>query len=135
MNFRWLLLFLISFNVQANRFPVEIIEHIDDMKVVAFINETDIEKSMQWSPFSDLPPPVSINQVVAAVKKKITSDAKLSEATITEIELKSMPHHKKHWHYLVKLRANINGKADNVVFIVLMDGKVIRAMKEPEAIK
>ena len=135
MKFKWLFLFLVSISAQANQFPVEIIENIDDMKVVAFIKETDIEKSIKWTPFSELPPPMSIEQVVSAIKKEVTGDTKLDDAVITEIELKSMPHHKAHWHYLVKLQANMNGKVDNVVYIVLMDGKVIRAIKEPEAIK
>jgi hypothetical protein len=55
--------------------------------------------------------------------------------TLTGIELKKIPRHEKHWHYLVKTKSEVDDIVESHYFIVLMDGKVIAAIKEPESIK
>lgn len=136
MYFVWLplLLLLFSANVQSYEFPVEIFEYVNDEKVVAFINESDIDASTSWIP-SDGAPPVTIANVVNAIRKYIAPDPKLSGATFSEIELKQIPHHEKHWHYLVKMKSRTGGHAHYHYFVVLMSGKIIPALKEPESFK
>jgi len=56
---RWLLLLLfmvISVNAQSFQPSIEIIEQFDDDRVIAFINETDIENYPQWNPLTEAPP-------------------------------------------------------------------------------
>ena len=135
MNSRWLLaLFLVAGALQARPFPVEIIETLDDVKVVAFISDADIKSSVSWSPMSSAPP-LSIAAAIQAIKKEMAGKHDLDKATINEIELKQIPYHADHWHYLVKVSATGNNHSIDHYFVVLMSGKVIRAIKEPESYK
>ena len=59
-------------------------------------------------PFAS-PPPLSINDALKAVEN--------------------------YWHYLIRLKSTIDNKPRADFFVVLMDGKVISAFKEPDSIK
>ena len=128
-----ILMSLISISAYA-QFPVEIVEYIEDTKVVAFIDEAQLDESMQWQPLLEAPP-LSIAGAVDAIKNHLASVEGVSEYTINEIELKVLPHHEQYWHYLVKLHASINGNSNSYFFVVLMNGKVIPAVKESGSIK
>jgi len=129
-----LLFLLFSGRALAYQFPIEVTEYIDDVKIVAYINQNDINEKSQWTPFESAPP-LSIHEALQAVQKYLHSDADFTNATLTGIELKQIPHHKNYWHYLVKIKFTRGDMPKPHFFVVLMDGKVISALKEPESIK
>ncbi|HFD31533.1 MAG TPA: hypothetical protein ENJ28_02305 [Gammaproteobacteria bacterium] len=124
---------LFSKSLFAYESPIEIIEYIDNVKVVAFISKADIKDTPAWSPFKSKPP-LSIEKALNKVKLFLHKND-LQNITMHEIELKRVPHHNESWHYLVKLSYKLNSEVHNHYFVVLMSGKVIAALKEPESIK
>jgi len=129
-----LLLVLFSGNMQANEFPVEIIEFIDNARVVAFINENDIDETSYWLPSAGSPE-LSIEDALNAVQQHIAADPDITAAELDELKLKQIPHHQRHWNYLVKMKITNHGKPHASYFVVLMNGKVIPAVREPGAVK
>lgn len=129
-----LLLILFSGLARAYDFPIEVIEFIDDAKVVAFVDETDIDEALDWTPFEGSPP-LTIAGALAAIREHIATDKNLADATFAEIELKQLPNHPKHWHYLVKMRSQESDAPHSIFFIVLMNGKVITGIREPQSLK
>ena len=129
-----ILIFLLSGKVFAFDFPIEITEYIDDVKITAYINRNEIESRSQWTPFKS-PPPLTIADTLKAVKTFIDENTEFANSTLTGIELKQIPHHKKFWHYLVKIKT-MRGDIDQPhFFVVLMDGKVISAITRQGSIK
>jgi len=129
-----LLLIVISGKIQAFEFPIEVIEFIDNAKVVAFLDETDIDKRSYWEPFTGVPP-LSMTDALGAIHDHLAADPELGKATLSGIELKQIPHHERYWHYLVKLQTRMDDKPHSRYFIVLMNGKVIPGLMEPETVK
>jgi hypothetical protein len=125
---------LLNSNVLAFEFPIQVTEYIDDVKIDAYINQKDIAEDTQWMAF-ETPPPLSIQQALAAVQDFIRADNRFSDATLISIELKRIPHHESYWHYVVKARTKLDNEYLPHFFVVLMDGKVISAIKEPDSIK
>jgi len=138
MNYKGLLLLLtlaFSANAQSYQPSIEIIEQFDDVKLVAFIRESDLENYPQWNPVKEAPP-LTINKAIQAVHnyhKK--NNAELATETVNEIELKKMTRHEKYWHYLIKIKINGSDDARYQVYVVLMNGKVIPALTETESYK
>jgi hypothetical protein len=130
-----LVFLLLSANTYAYKFPTEIIEYIDNTKIVAFINENDIQKSLPWSPLEGTTPPLTMENALKAVQKYTTTDSSLTHAALQEIELKQIPKHEKQWHYLVKMKTQSDEKSQSHFLIVLMSGKVLPGLREPEVIK
>jgi hypothetical protein len=52
---------------------IEIIEYFDDVKVIAYINKSDIDDNSQWTPLEG-PPPLTINEAVHAIQNYIKTD-------------------------------------------------------------
>jgi len=129
-----LILFFVSIKTYAIEFPIEIIEYFDDIKVVAFINESDIDKSLDW-PSTDAALPLSISGALKAVRVYMSTDPTMEQGRLASIELKQIPHHENYWHYVVRMKTRENGRSKSHYFIVLMNGKVIPALKEPESFK
>lgn len=129
-----LVLMLFSCKIQAMEFPLEVIEYIDNSRVVAFINESDIDKTLPWTPFVGAPP-LSLSDALGLIQQHTTSRLKLKNATLSEIELRQIPQHKDYWHYLVKMQASVDDKMRAYYFIVLMNGKIISGIREPQSIK
>jgi hypothetical protein len=129
-----ILMLLFSAQVFAVEFPIEISEYIDDVKIDAYINKVDLNKTSQWTPFESSPP-LTINQALTAILNEEKSEIDFSNSRVIGIELKPVPHHKSYWHYLVKIKTITEEGSEPHFFIVLMDGKVITAIKEPESIK
>ena len=136
MMFRVLpfLLLIASAQVQAYELPIEVIEYLDNRKVVAFINEGDIDKTQHWAPF-DAAPPLTIEAALKAIKQHVAGDPEYAKASLLGIELKQIPHHEGYWHYLVKMKTPTTDKPRSHYFIVLMNGKVISGIREPETVK
>jgi hypothetical protein len=129
-----LLLIVFSAKIQAIEFPLEVIEFIDNARVVAFIEEADIDNSSYWEPFEGAPP-LSMTDALNAIHEHLAADPDLGNATLAGIELKQIPHHENCWHYLVKIQTRSNAKPRSRYFIVLMSGKVISGLREPETVK
>jgi hypothetical protein len=129
-----LLLMGLAARALAFDFPVEVTEYIDDVKIIAYLNQREVDKEPQWTPFEG-PPALSIADALEAVQHRIESDTELSEVTLTGIELKQIPQHAGRWHYLVKVRFKQDASVRPHFFVVLMDGQVISAVKRPDAIK
>jgi hypothetical protein len=127
-------LLLLSSRAMAIDFPIEVSEYIDDIKIDAYIREEDLNSSSPWSPFVS-PPPLTIKQALSAIEEGEKADVDFSKTTVIGIELKPVPRHKSYWHYLVKLRTITDGESEPLYYIVLMNGKVIPAIREPDAIK
>ena len=128
------LLLMLSGNIQAFEFPIEIIEFIDNARVVASINESDIDKTSYWHPFEGAPP-LTMTDALDAIHEYLAADPDLSNATLSGIELKQIPHHEKYWHYLVRMQSRATDKPGFRYFIVLMNGKVIPGLREPQTVK
>jgi hypothetical protein len=129
-----ILMLLFSSQVFAVEFPIEISEYIDDVKIDAYINKEDLNKTSQWTPFESSPP-LTINQALTAILNDEKSEIDFSHAQVIGVELKPVPRHKSYWHYLVKIKTVSEDSTEPHFFIVLMDGKVISAIKEPDSIK
>lgn len=131
--YRFLLMAILalSANLYAIQPKIEIIEQFDNLRMVAFISTDDINNSPEWSPKLDAPP-LSIAEAIAAVKEFIKDPS--SSVAIREIELRMVPRYEKHWHYLIKI-ANDEKKTKYDIYVVLMDGKVIPAIIEPQGYK
>lgn len=135
MKHMYLLLLLAIFSGNAQSSSIEIIERFDDIRVVAFVKEGDIDNYPLWHPLTEAPP-LSISAAIEAVNNLYkVNDAELIVESIQEIELRKIPNHKKYWHYLVKVKGNDDEKVKYQVYVVLMNGKVIPALIETESFK
>ncbi len=137
MNYKWVLFFLtiVSANAQSYQSSIEIIEQFDDIKLVAFINDSDLKNYPQWQPVKEVPP-LTISKAIQAVHnfhKK--NNEKIVAETIEEIELREIPRYDSFWHYLIKIKINDNKDSKHQVYVVLMNGKVIPALIETESFK
>ena len=121
---------IIGGSSQAYTPSIEIIEQFDNMRLVAFFSERDIENYPIWHPTEEAPP-LSIKAAIQAVSD--TNGSKLSIDAIKEIELREISHYKHYWHYLIKTKTKTKTKYR--IYVVLMNGKVIPAVVEPESYK
>lgn len=129
-----LLLLLSATSAFARTFPLEIIEYIDDTKVVAFVYEQDVQQSPAWKP-ADTPPPLDIAGVLQRIRDYTAAQPLLAGASFEEVELKRIPRHPDHWHYLVVMKIPGIDRPETHYFVMLMNGKVIPALKEPAPLK
>ncbi|HFD86978.1 MAG TPA: hypothetical protein ENJ35_04810, partial [Gammaproteobacteria bacterium] len=89
----------------ATPWPLEIIDHLDETKIVIYVSESDIEASPQWNPAAGAPK-FGLDELFKAVndwqKKNKCTDAD----GIEKIELKPILHQHKEgrWYYLVQLK-------------------------------
>ena len=117
-----------ALQAQPVEFPLELIEYLDDVKVVAFVRPSALEKAPTWDPVAE-PLPLGIPQALQAVRAFVGPD---SGYRLRSIELKPIPSHPGHWHYLVRT-TDPHGKPR--YFAVLLDGTLIPATVEPESYK
>lgn len=130
------LVFLITQNVFATQFPLVLIESFDDAKVVIYVNESDIRNTPSWQP-SEGAPPLSLKNLIKDIKIWNKANPEYANATISGFELKPILHHEKQnrWYYLVQMKNVTNGTLDTHYLAVLMNGKVIPAIREPVSYK
>jgi len=122
---------VLSANVHALQPKIEIIEQFDNLRMVAFIGMEDINNNPEWNPDSGAPP-LTVGEAIQSVKDFIkTSDTSID---IKEIEIRPVPKREKQWHYLIKI-ANDAMKSKYDIYVVLMNGKVIPAIIEPQGYK
>jgi hypothetical protein len=123
-----------SVNAHSFDFPVEIFEYVDNARIVVFINEGDIVDSANWEPFKGSPP-LSVEKVISSLHKYIGGKEEYANIKLEEIEVRRIPHHENKWHYMVKMKTYNNDKTQYHYFVVLMNGKIITALREPESVK
>lgn len=130
------ILLLAAQNVFASDYPLVIIEPFDDARIIIYVSETDIEKSPAWKPTNGTPP-LTIEKLIADIQKHIASDPRLANAIIHEIELKPILHHEKEnrWYYLIQMKIIDNQRPTSRYLAVLMNGKILSAIKEPKSYK
>ena len=127
----FLLVLFYSSGCYAFQSKIEIVEQFDDIKMVAFINLKDIESSPEWNPNLSVAP-LSVGDAIKAVKRFVKNSGALN--AIKEIEIRPIPKYEKRWHYLIKITNNsMTSKFD--VYVVLMNGKVIQGIIEPQGYK
>ncbi len=112
---------------QMIEFPLELIEYIDDVKVVTFVPPSALASIPTWDPMRQ-PVPLSLQQALDRVRSRVGDE----DFRLTAIELKPIPGHQGHWHYLVRLRAPDRRPR---YFSVLFDGRLLPATREPESYK
>ncbi len=137
MQLKWILLFLtiMSVNAQSGQLAIEIIEQFDDSKVVAFIGEDDIENYPIWQKLENVPP-LPVNEAVKLVQYHLNGGGQgVNSSVVKEIEIREIPRHPGYWHYLVKIKNNDAEGGKYRVFVVLMNGKLIPAIVEPDSFK
>ncbi len=127
-----LIIAMFATNAHALQYKVEIVEQFDNIRVVAFVKSDDIKRSPTWNPSVD-PLPLRVEDAIRAVRE--FSKEPDSLGALREIELRTIKNFPGHWHYLIKLVANDASRQKYGVYVVLMNGKVIPAVIEPEAIK
>ncbi len=132
--YRWVTLSIAIFTTSAYALQptVEIIEQFDNIKVVAVISVNDINNSPMWNPDIEAPP-LSVKDALHSIR----DFNKQSKATysVKEIEIRAIKRHPGYWHYLIKTVSNDMNMHKYDVYVVLMDGKVIPAIIEPESYK
>ena len=107
----------------------EIIEQFDDLRMVAFVPTDDIASSPAWNADTG-EPPLSVAQAIRAVRNLEGGQS----GPVREIELRPLPDSPTRWHYLVKT-SNAAKTTGFDVYIILMNGKVIPAMIEPDSVR
>ncbi len=112
---------------QMVEFPLELIEYIDDVKVVTFVPPSALASAPTWDPMRE-PVPLSLQQALDRVRGRLGAD----DYRLSSVELKPIPGHHGHWHYLVRLKAR-DGRPR--YFSVLLDGRLLPATHEPESYK
>lgn len=127
------LLILCSKPVWASDFPIEIIEYVDDARIVAFVQKDELDPAYVWEP-TEGAPKLTIEGALQAVNTFIAEDPAIQGAQLEEIKLEQIPNHKGYWNYLVKMQTT-NHDTHHSFFVVLMDGKVIPAIREPDSFK
>jgi len=127
-RFILLLTFALSMSAHAFKPKIEIIEQFDDLKMVAFISEEVMQNNPEWNPENDAPP-LTVVEAIRAVKS-LTKTLK----PIKEIEIRRSANYKNKWHYLIK-SADSSMSSDFDIYVVLMSGKVIPGIIEPQGYK
>lgn len=130
-NYHWLFIFIFAFSANAHSYQpkVEIIEQFDNLKMVAFINMEDVNDNPKWMPGNNAPP-LTVAEAIEVVNS-FNNKLKTTKP-IVEIEIRQMSKHKGNWHYLIKVTNNaMKSKYD--IYVVLMSGKVIPAIIEPQS--
>jgi len=128
------LLLSLSSGAFAFKFPIEMIEGVDGARVIVYINEEDIDTDVHWAPFEG-EPPVSVGEALAAVRTHVEQNASFGDVTLRDIQLRRIPRHDNDWHYMVVLQSQRGGSPVLHYYAVLMTGKVIPAILEPESYK
>ena len=131
-----LMTILVGNKALANEFPLEIIERFADARIVIYTQKNAIEESPAWSP-SEGAPPLTIEILVKTIQKWSTADPNLAKSTIRKIELKPISHYENldRWYYLVQLKIESQDHAGMHYVAVLMNGKILSAIREPETYK
>jgi hypothetical protein len=114
---------------QAASLPSEVVENLDQYRIVLSIGDERIKAMPAWRP-GEGKPPMSLEAAVARTLEWIESKALLKDATIYELKYKPVHNYETldRWYYLVELRMRDGMKR---FLAVLPDGQVVPAIAEP----
>jgi len=114
---------------QAGPRPTEVIENLDQFRIVLYLTEPQIQSMPAWQPGAGKPP-MSLATAVERVMRWKAGEPALAEASIYELKYKPIHNHEKlhRWYYLVELRLP---QGHRRFVAVLADGKVVPAIVEP----
>lgn len=129
-----LLIALLCLSSQAYAFPLEIFENVSGNRIVAFVEENDMDAASKWQP-SEQTPPVTVQKLTHSIFEYMATEKGVENIEVEEIDLRQMPRHKEQWHYIVKMKVENNHEIEHRYFLVLMNGKIFPAIREPESIK
>ena len=121
----------LSANAYALDSKIEVVEQFDNLRMISFISMKDISRSPEWNPDMGAPP-LSVSEAIQAVRDFSKNPA--TSMQVKEIEIRPVPKHENHWHYLIKI-ANDTKTTRYDVYVVLMNKKVIPAIIEPQGYK
>jgi hypothetical protein len=127
---------IFSIGALAKEFPLEIIERFADARIVIYTRQSAIDAAPAWNP-SQGAPPLSIEALIKAVEKWSAAEPQPATAFIRKIELKPIRHeeNRNRWYYLVQLDVKEQGRSSTRYLAVLMSGKILPAIREPEPYK
>jgi len=135
MNFYKLLSLVIiisATSAYASQPSVDLYERFDDIRVVSVINIEDINNSPMWNPGFD-PLPLSVDGAIQSIRDFIGQPGLIG--AVDKIEIRTIKNYPGHWHYLFKMTSDDTDSSGYKMYAVLMNGKVIPAFIEPDAIK
>lgn len=136
MSLRWLAVVFSLYSIAAHalEMPNEIFEYVDNARVVAFVNESDIEEAAVWRE-SGSAPALDVSSVAALSHDYAERFEATRGAVLDEIVLRRIPEHEGRWHYMVKMHTERDGELRDHYLFVLMSGKVIPAFSEPDTVR
>lgn len=126
------LLFLFSMSaatVQAASLPAEVVENMDQYRIVLYLSDEQVNAIPEWRP-GEGKPPMSLQDAVSHTLAWIARDTSLAGAQIYELKYKPVHNYEKlnRWYYLVELRMEAGKKR---FVAVLPGGQVVSAIEEP----
>lgn len=113
----------------AAELPAEVVENLDQYRIVLYLSETQIDAIPAWQP-GEGKPPMSLEAAVNRTLEWIEASDLLKDAHIHELKYKPVHNFesRNRWYYLVELRMQGGKKR---FLAVLPDGQVIPAIEEP----
>jgi hypothetical protein len=114
---------------QAASLPAEVVENLDQYRIVLSLDEAQIRAIPAWRP-GEGKPPMSLDAAVTRTLEWINSKELLKDAQIYELKYKPVHNHETldRWYFLVELRMQDGMKR---FLAVLPDGQVVPAIAEP----
>ncbi len=132
MRYAWWIapVLLLDQNVAAVQWPLEVRENGDCREITVFLEEEDMRAVPSWGPAQGAPP-LTVAGAIREVRHWVDASFRLKGLRIHEVELKPIGHRDagRHWYYLVQLRRSVNGRPDRHHVAVLMNGRVIPAIR------
>jgi hypothetical protein len=115
--------------VQASSLPTEVVENLDDYRIVLYLSETQINAIPAWQP-GEGAPPMSLDAAVSRTLAWIGENELLKNAQIHELKFKPVHNFESlnRWYYLVELHTD---NARRRFLAVLPGGEVVPAVEEP----
>jgi len=114
---------------QAARLPAEVVENLDQYRIVLYLSEDQIDAIPAWQPGKGKPP-MSLEAAVNRTLEWIGTSDLLKDARIHELKYKPVHNYesRNRWYYLVELRMQGTKKR---FLAILPDGQVVPAIEEP----
>ena len=116
----------------ASQSKVDLYERFDDFRVVAVIDKEDMNNSPTWNPGID-PLPLGVDAAIRSIRDFIKQADTVG--AIEKIEIRGIKNYPGQWHYLFKVATDHTNSSGYKMYLVLLNGKVIPAFIEPDAIK
>ncbi len=128
-TFVFLLASVAACAVQASSLPAEVVETLDQYRIVLYLEQEQLNAIPAWRP-GEGDPPMPLSAAVARTLAWIGENDLLKDARIYELTYKPVHNFEaqNRWYYLVELRMTAGKRR---FLAVLPDGEVIPAIEEP----